>query len=601
MLPKSLFAFILTVALGLALAGPAPLYGAQEDLALFQEALAPYGQWLNHGQHGLVWRPTGVPRGWRPYTNGRWVPTQEGYVFETEEPWGWATYHYGNWLPTQEYGWVWVPGRTWYPHTVNWRTSDENVGWAPVPPPDYGGSESYAGRYADSYGASPGLNSYGIPPSSWVFTRASDFLLGWDQPYASRYSYANAGLLLGPQYTPVVYERTVFVNNYVTPSYAPRACYNWGPPVTYITKVTNIRNIDLERRGRERRLHHLRNVMPPERVVQRHPAWREVLPAAEETRQKHIRSTAHAGRLNRPDAVPAPRSLTQSPGPAVAGAAATGVGRPMPPVTAPAPQRPGLDPDRRGQGRPSQDLGRHTPPVERATPSPRLMTGPSPDRQTPAQPPAPSAQAAADRDSPRSLPPGSPPPQKLPHPSNRHPGSPPSPRENRLGQAPPPGPATQPRPLEEELRQRRQRLEMERRQRVQQQQPSPQAPRPEPGYLEHQRRQAEISRQQQLQRDNDQRRQAEMQQQQQEMQRQHQRQLEMQRQQQFLQEQQRQQARQQQMQMENQRRQAEMQQRQQAEMMRARQMQQQQQVVRQAPPPPAAPAPPPQKKRKDNQ
>ena len=25
---------------------------------------------------------------WRPYTDGRWVPTNDGYVFESQEPWG---------------------------------------------------------------------------------------------------------------------------------------------------------------------------------------------------------------------------------------------------------------------------------------------------------------------------------------------------------------------------------------------------------------------------------------------------------------------------------------------------------------------------------
>ena len=155
MFPKPTVAFLVilvicTLALGTAPPGATPVSAAQEDVALFQDALSGLGQWLNYGQHGSVWRPRQVDRNWRPYTNGRWVPTQEGYVFETDEPWGWATYHYGNWIPTNEHGWVWAPGRTWYPHTVNWRTSDQNVGWAPVPPPEYTGSDNYyAGGYPD--------------------------------------------------------------------------------------------------------------------------------------------------------------------------------------------------------------------------------------------------------------------------------------------------------------------------------------------------------------------------------------------------------------------------------------------------------------------
>ncbi len=65
--------------------------------------------------------------------------------------------------------------------------------------------------YSDGYPAtdygSSGLNSYGtypnnILPSNWIFTRASDFLLGWGQPYSPMYSYANSGDAAGtPIYT----------------------------------------------------------------------------------------------------------------------------------------------------------------------------------------------------------------------------------------------------------------------------------------------------------------------------------------------------------------------------------------------------------------
>ncbi len=324
MLPKQIVRFLIILAictLGFSAAPPGaiPAYAGQEDAALFQEALSTYGQWLNYGQHGLVWRPRQVDKNWRPYTNGRWVPTKEGYVFETDEPWGWATYHYGNWLPTNEHGWVWVPGRTWYPHTVNWRTNDENVGWAPVPPPDNLGSETF---YSDGYPASDygtselySSNTYPstISPSNWIFTRASDFLLGWGQPYSPMYSYTYAGALLGPQYIPIVYERTVYVVNYVSPGFAPRAYYNWGPPITYITRVTNIKNIEIDRRYKEIRLANLRNVMPPGNLIHRHPAWRDVLPRAGTARQGDLHSVANfkmaSGRLNYPDAIPAPSSL----------------------------------------------------------------------------------------------------------------------------------------------------------------------------------------------------------------------------------------------------------------------------------------------------
>ena len=117
---------------------------ASEDVAMFYDDLAQYGEWVDLENYGAVWRPNKVAEDWRPYTDGRWVPTDDGNVFESQEPWGWATYHYGNWMPTENEGWVWVPGRTWYPSTVEWRTSPESeavdtsyVGWAPTPPPNY--------------------------------------------------------------------------------------------------------------------------------------------------------------------------------------------------------------------------------------------------------------------------------------------------------------------------------------------------------------------------------------------------------------------------------------------------------------------------------
>ena len=319
MLPKPMAGLIVILAvctLGLTLTPPdaSPAYAGQEDAALFQEALSAYGQWLNHGQHGLVWRPRQVSRNWQPYANGRWVPTQDGYVFETDEPWGWATYHYGNWLTTNDHGWVWVPGRTWYPHTVNWRTSDENVGWAPVPPPENLGSDSfYSDEYPMDYDSS-GINSYrgysnSISPLNWIFIRSTNFLMGWGQPYSSAYSYYGSGVLLSPQYIPVVYARTVYVSNYVSPGYAANAYYNWGPPVTYITRVTNINNLDIDRRCRETRLANLRNVMPPDNVTRRHPAWREILPARHGQSRPAPNFRLASGKLNYPNAVPAPASL----------------------------------------------------------------------------------------------------------------------------------------------------------------------------------------------------------------------------------------------------------------------------------------------------
>ena len=165
---QRLLGFMAALALTLALVlGPGftgTAGAASEDVAMFYDDLSQYGQWVEDGKYGPVWRPNQVAEDWRPYTNGRWVPTDDGNVFESEEPWGWATYHYGNWMPTEANGWVWVPGRTWYPSTVEWRTSPESepvdtsyVGWAPtpppnyVPPPDYAPSSYYQGSPGDRF------------------------------------------------------------------------------------------------------------------------------------------------------------------------------------------------------------------------------------------------------------------------------------------------------------------------------------------------------------------------------------------------------------------------------------------------------------------
>jgi hypothetical protein len=136
---------------------PGRRWASMEDAALFYDELSQHGEWVDYENQGPVWYPTQVQENWRPYVDGRWTPAEEGQVFETQEPWGWATYHYGNWMPTEEYGWVWVPGRTWYPNTVTWRTSPESespeasyIGWAPIPPPNYTPQPGY---YPEGYTA----------------------------------------------------------------------------------------------------------------------------------------------------------------------------------------------------------------------------------------------------------------------------------------------------------------------------------------------------------------------------------------------------------------------------------------------------------------
>ena len=273
---------------------PEPAWASMEDAAIFYEELNQYGEWVEDETHGPMWYPTKVQENWRPYVDGRWSPSDEGYVFETQEPWGWATYHYGNWMPTDDYGWVWVPGRTWYPNTVSWRTSSESVGpeesyvgWAPIPPPSYTPQPGY---YPEGYsGGTPyrGSAQNLLTAPFWIFVKAASFLLGFSQPYAPSYSYWGCNCLTPPPVVPYYYNRTVVVNNYYTPRYYPvgylaagRGYYNWGPPIPYVARVTKIKQAYINNYINQVNIYQRRNVVPPPGVMARRAYFRDIVPPA---------------------------------------------------------------------------------------------------------------------------------------------------------------------------------------------------------------------------------------------------------------------------------------------------------------------------------
>lgn len=104
---------------------------ARED---FYEPLEPEGVWVEVGSYGRGWRPHHVDRSWRPYANGRWVWSDCGWYWDSDEPWAWATYHYGSWVLDPGYGWVWIPDVEWAPAWVTWREGGDYIGWAPRGP-----------------------------------------------------------------------------------------------------------------------------------------------------------------------------------------------------------------------------------------------------------------------------------------------------------------------------------------------------------------------------------------------------------------------------------------------------------------------------------
>ena len=83
-----------------------------------------------------AWRPKYaiLDPEWDPYSNGRWVYCDVGWVWVSDYSWGWAAYHYGRWWWSPIYGWVWSPGRRWAPCWVSWCSTPDYVGWYPISP-----------------------------------------------------------------------------------------------------------------------------------------------------------------------------------------------------------------------------------------------------------------------------------------------------------------------------------------------------------------------------------------------------------------------------------------------------------------------------------
>ena len=96
--------------------------------------LDAYGQWIEFAGYGQVWQPR-VAYDWQPFIDGRWVWTDRGWLWYSEEPFGWVVYHYGYWVEGGAAGWLWVPGYDWSSARVRWIERDDMIGWSPEPPP----------------------------------------------------------------------------------------------------------------------------------------------------------------------------------------------------------------------------------------------------------------------------------------------------------------------------------------------------------------------------------------------------------------------------------------------------------------------------------
>ncbi len=151
---------------------PGPESSGGEETAsynTFYTKLEPYGSWRETSDYGYVWQPNETQRSsnWRPYTDGRWVYTDAGWTWDSQEPFGWATYHYGRWAKLRSVGWVWIPGDEWAPAWVSWRSGGDYVGWAPLPPEAHFDRRTGIHNWAD--------NSYDIGPDRYCFVPQADF------------------------------------------------------------------------------------------------------------------------------------------------------------------------------------------------------------------------------------------------------------------------------------------------------------------------------------------------------------------------------------------------------------------------------------------
>jgi hypothetical protein len=154
-------------ALFLALAPRAARADDEVSFQFFYDTLSPLGEWVQVGDYGDCWHPTGVDEDWAPYTDGYWSYTDAGWTWVSYEDWGGITYHYGRWVRTDEEGWCWVPDYEWGPAWVSWRNNEEAVGWAPLPPEAHWRASVGISTWCD--------DTYDIGPDYYTFCPIVEF------------------------------------------------------------------------------------------------------------------------------------------------------------------------------------------------------------------------------------------------------------------------------------------------------------------------------------------------------------------------------------------------------------------------------------------
>jgi hypothetical protein len=97
----------------------------QADFDTFLQLLNPYGKW---SKIDGLWAYTPLDHD-APYTSGRWLYTEYGWMWKGTRPHSWATEHYGYWKRSAGKVWSWYPGPFWLPETIEIRQTPEYIGW----------------------------------------------------------------------------------------------------------------------------------------------------------------------------------------------------------------------------------------------------------------------------------------------------------------------------------------------------------------------------------------------------------------------------------------------------------------------------------------
>ena len=225
---------------------------------LFYNNLADDGDWYNTPEYGYVWQPFIAYKtdSWRPYSDGYWAQTDSGWTWVSYENFGWATYHYGRWTRLKDIGWAWVPGYQWGPGWVSWRTSDDYVGWAPLPPkvergvyegkivdrrsPEREATIDYNDVESEDDGYTANVDQdYDIGPANYCFVGTRSF----GAPVLSE-------VLLPPQQNVTIIEGTTNVTNiYYNREPNNVFVYNGGPNYNFIEAHSEhpIQRLQIER------------------------------------------------------------------------------------------------------------------------------------------------------------------------------------------------------------------------------------------------------------------------------------------------------------------------------------------------------------------